>query len=149
IADDLRGTRRYLHAHPEPSGEEYRTAEFLAGRLGEAGVPRRLIPSRRGVIAGPETAEPFPKVALRADIDALRLQDLKDVSYRSAHEGVMHACGHDAHATMGLGAALALWRCREQLPWPVPWRAIFQPAEETGEGAHEMIAAGAVEGVGA
>jgi amidohydrolase len=59
----------------------------------------------------------------------------------------MHACGHDAHAVMALGASLALWGCREHLPWDVPWRVIFQPAEETGEGAAEMVAAGAVENV--
>jgi amidohydrolase len=147
IADVLLGTRRFLHAHPEPSGEEYRTAELLAGRLGEVGLPGKLIPSRRGVIAGPESDDPTPRIAFRADIDALRLHDLKDVSYRSTNEGVMHACGHDAHATMAMGAALALWQCREHLPWPVPWRALFQPAEETAEGANEMIAAGAVEGV--
>src|SRR5437899_2300206 len=85
IGDDLRGMRRYLHAHPEPSREEYRTAEFLAGKLGEVGIPRRMIPSRRGVIAGPETVEPGPHVAFRADIDALRMHDLKDVSYRSTN----------------------------------------------------------------
>ena len=147
MADDLRSTRRYLHAHPEPSREEYRTAEFLAGRLGEVGLPRRLIPSGRGVIAGPETDDPGPKVAIRADIDALRIHDLKEVDYRSTQAGTMHACGHDAHATMALGAALALWECRAHLPGPIPWRVIFQPAEETGEGAHEMIAAGAVDGV--
>ncbi len=147
IADELRETRRHLHAHPEPSGAEFRTAELLAGRLGEAGIPRRLIPSGRGLVAGPGGDEPGPKFAFRADIDALRIQDLKDVPYRSTREGMMHACGHDAHATMALGAALALWGCRESFPRPVPWRAIFQPAEETGEGAHEMIAAGAVEGV--
>jgi amidohydrolase len=147
MADELIGTRRFLHAHPEPSREEYRTAEFLAGRLGEAGIPRRLIPSRRGVIAGPESADPGPKVAFRADLDALRIHDLKDTAYRSTYEGVMHACGHDAHTTMALGAALALWECREKLPWAVPWRAIFQPAEEIGEGADEMVAAGAVHDV--
>jgi amidohydrolase len=147
IDEELVATRRFLHAHPEPSREEYRTTEFLAAKLGEVGIPRRLIPSRRGVIAEPETNDRGPKVAFRADIDALRIHDLKDVAYRSTREGTMHACGHDAHATMALGAALALWQCREHLPWPVPWRAVFQPAEETGEGAREMIAEGAVEAV--
>src|SRR5215813_10962189 len=80
MAEELRGTRRHLHAHPEPSREEYRTAELLAGRLGEAGIPRRLTPTRRGVIAGPDPNGPVPKVAFRADIDALRIHDLKDVS---------------------------------------------------------------------
>src|SRR5436190_23931679 len=104
IADELRGTRRYLHAHPEPSREEYQTADYLARRLDEAGIPRALVPSRRGVIAGPVEVDEARRVALRADIDALRIHDLKEVPYRSTHEGVMHACGHDAHATMALGA---------------------------------------------
>ncbi|GAC1468134.1 MAG: amidohydrolase [Isosphaeraceae bacterium] len=147
MANDLQATRRYLHTHPEPSKEEYRTTEFLAAQLHAVGLPTTIAPSRRGLIAGPEVDPSTPKVALRADIDALRVNDLKEISYRSTVEGVMHACGHDAHAAMAMGASLALWRCREQLPWPVPWRTIFQPAEEVGEGAAEMIAAGAAEGV--
>ena len=143
----LCATRRYLHSHPEPSREEFDTAAYLAHRLEQAGVPHRLIRSGRGVIAEPFPQDPSARVAIRADIDALRMQDAKDVPYRSTRDGVMHACGHDAHATMVLGAALALWHCRDQLPWSVPWRALFQPAEELGEGALEMIAEGAVEGV--
>src|SRR5512135_3681242 len=147
IAETLRSVRRHLHAYPEPSREEFQTARYLADRLDEAGIPHRLIPSGRGVIADPlPDAEPA-RVAIRGDIDALRLHDLKQVAYRSTRDGVMHACGHDAHATMALGAALALWNCRAWPPWPIPWRTIFQPAEEVGEGAAEMIAAGAVEGV--
>ena len=147
IAGDLRAIRRRLHSHPEPSREEFQTAGFLAGLLKEAGIPHRLITSGRGIIAEPSPQDTAARVALRADIDALRMQDAKDVEYRSTRDGVMHACGHDAHATMALGASLALWRCREAFPWHVPWRALFQPAEEVGEGADEMIAEGAVEGV--
>lgn len=146
-AEMLCATRRHLHRHPEASREEYETAAYLAYRLEAAGVPHRMITSRRGVIAEPAPEDPSARVALRADIDALRLQDAKDVPYRSTRDGLMHACGHDAHATMVLGASLALWHCRDRLPWPVPWRALFQPAEELGEGALEMIAEGAVEGV--
>jgi amidohydrolase len=146
-AEMLRATRRHLHSHPEPSQEEFETAAYLARRLDQAGVPHRVVPSGRGVVAEPVPQDPSARVAIRADIDALRLQDAKDVPYRSTREGVMHACGHDAHATMALGASLALWHCRDRLPWPVPWRAIFQPAEELGVGAMEMIAEGAVEGV--
>jgi amidohydrolase len=146
-ADELRSIRRHLHSHPEPSREEYQTIRFLASRLAEEGVPHALIPSRRGILAGALETDGRPLVAFRADVDALRIADAKEVEYRSLNEGIMHACGHDAHATMALGAALALWRCRENLPAAAAWRALFQPAEEVGEGALEMVAAGAMEGV--
>ena len=110
LAEEARVRGGILHAHPEPSREEYRTAQYLAGRLGEAGLPRRLIPSRRGVVAGPEYGDNRPRVAIRADIDALRIHDLKDGRVSSStRDGVMHACGHDAHAAMGAlrGRALA------------------------------------------
>jgi amidohydrolase len=146
-ADELRSIRRRLHAHPEPSREEYQTTRFLAARLEADGVPHVLAPSRRGIIAGALQDDGPPLAAFRADVDALRMTDAKEVEYRSHQDGVMHACGHDAHATMALGAALALWRCRDLTPGPIAWRAIFQPAEEVGEGALEMVAAGAMEGV--
>ncbi len=146
-AETLRAVRRHLHAHPEPSREEFETTRYLARVLEESGIPHRLIPSRRGIVAEPAGEGRTLRVAIRADIDALRLQDSKSVPYRSTRDGVMHACGHDAHATMALGASLALWKCRAALPWPTPWRALFQPAEEVGDGALEMVAAGAVEGV--
>jgi amidohydrolase len=139
--------RRYLHAHPEPSREEYRTTEYLAQQLGAAGLQVRIAPSGRGLIGEPEGQDGQPRIAIRADIDALRIPDAKSVPYRSSREGVMHACGHDAHATMALSAARALWECRDTLPEPTAWRAIFQPAEEVSEGAFEMINAGAVEDV--
>ena len=139
--------RRYLHAHPERSREEYETTRFLARQLDEAGLHVRIVPSGRGLIVEPEGQSDRPRVAFRADIDALPIADAKTVSYRSSREGVMHACGHDAHSTMALTAALALWECREALPDDVTWRAIFQPAEEVSEGALEMVDAGAVENV--
>jgi amidohydrolase len=146
-ADQLRAVRRHLHAHPEPSLEEFATTRYLAEQLAAADIPHQLIPSGRGIVADPAADGPAWRVALRGDIDALRIQDGKTVSYRSTRAGVMHACGHDAHAAMALGAALALWKCRTVLPWPTPWRALFQPAEEVGDGAREMVAAGAVDGV--
>jgi amidohydrolase len=148
-ADGLRAVRRHLHAHPEPSLEEYETTRYLSRLLEEAGIPHRLLPSGRGIVAESPSGGAGPRVAIRGDIDALRMRDEKTVPYRSTRGGVMHACGHDAHATMVLGAALALWECREALPWPTRWRALFQPAEEVGLGAREMIEAGAVEGVDA
>jgi amidohydrolase len=147
-ADRLVAIRRHLHAHPEPSREEFRTSQALAGWLGEAEIPHRILPSGRGVIAGPEPGG-RGIVAIRADIDALRILDGKHVPYRSTRDGLMHACGHDAHATMVLGAALALRHLERHgaLGSEAAWRAIFQPAEEAGEGAAEMIAAGAMDGV--
>ncbi len=139
--------RRYLHAHPEPSREEYETTRLLAHEFGESGLHVRIVPSGRGLIAEPEGQDDRPRVAIRADIDALPIADAKTVPYRSSREGVMHACGHDAHATMALTAALALWECREALPEEVSWRSIFQPAEEVSEGALEMVEAGAVDNV--
>jgi amidohydrolase len=145
----LRDVRRRLHTHPEPSREEYETTRFLAEQLRNAGVPHVIAPTGRGLIAGPRDESRPNLVAFRADIDALRIHDSKSVPYRSAREGVMHACGHDAHATMALGAAMALWHNRNHLPRTAPWRAIFQPSEEVGEGALEMIAAGAMNRVAA
>jgi amidohydrolase len=143
----VREIRRRLHSHPEPSREEYQTTRFLASVLEEAGIARSIAPTGRGLIAEPGDSDGLPLIAFRADIDALRIHDAKDVPYRSTRDGVMHACGHDAHSAMALGACLALWHCRDALPPHVAWRAIFQPSEEVGEGAHEMVAAGAMEQV--
>jgi len=150
-AEHLTETRRYFHTHPEPSLEEYQTSQALARMLAEAGIAHRILPSGRGVIADSDADAPDDArlVALRADIDALRIQDQKDVPYRSNRDGVMHGCGHDAHATMVLGAVLALEHLARRLRMPVRWRAIFQPAEEEGEGAAEMVGAGAMEEVDA
>jgi amidohydrolase len=141
--------RRHLHANPEPSGQELKTSLELYTRLGDAGLAVRMGPDGCGVLAD-NAAEGGPqRVAMRADIDALLIQDEKSVSYRSSRDGVMHACGHDAHAAMALGAAIALrrWEAAHAAPWPLAWRAIFQPAEETAAGARQMIAAGALDGV--
>jgi amidohydrolase len=143
--------RRHLHAHPEPSGEEYETSLYIQHHLDEAGFSTQLAPQKRGLIA--EAASPnsnsAPRIALRADIDALRIQDIKTVEYHSQQPEVMHACGHDGHAAVVYGALLGLKAASEAgvLPWPVNFRGIFQPAEETGAGALEMIEAGALEGV--
>lgn len=149
IADELRGIRRYLHAHPELSGEEFETTQYLVRHLQAAGIAHATPLSRRGIIADGECQNAGLCIAMRGDIDALPLHDEKTVEYRSTRMGMAHACGHDAHATMLLGAAMALKHCQYLLPWPVRWRAIFQPAEETTRGALEMIEAGAMRGVDA
>jgi len=149
LASRLIAIRRHLHAHPEPSGSEFTTAAYIADLLRETGLEVRMIPSRRGLIVEPRDQDDGARVAMRGDIDALRVKDEKKVAYRSTAEGIAHACGHDAHATMIVGAALALNGCRDRMPWPVTWRALFQPAEETSLGAAEMVAAGAVDNVSA
>jgi amidohydrolase len=144
--------RRHLHAHPELSGCETETTEHLAGLLRYAGIEPRLGPGNRGLVVeaplAPSAAQ-TKRVAMRADIDALPIQEVDGRTYGSRCPGRMHACGHDGHASTLLGAVLALHALEKQsaFPWPVPWRAIFQPAEETLMGAREMIAAGFVEDV--
>jgi amidohydrolase len=141
--------RRHVHSHPEPSGEELATSLEIYQRLGSAGLETQLGPDGCGVIADSPDGAGAPRVAFRADIDALLIQDEKQVSYRSKRDGVMHACGHDAHSAISLGVAQALVQLesRGQAPWPLAWRAIFQPSEETAAGARQMIAAGALNGV--
>ncbi|MDQ1655835.1 MAG: hypothetical protein QOD41_918, partial [Cryptosporangiaceae bacterium] len=137
--------RRYLHAHPELSGAEHATAALLAERLAAAGLSPVLIPGGNGVIC--DIGEGEPVVALRADLDALPLPDVKDVPYRSTVDGVCHACGHDVHASVVVGAGLALAALGKSLPGRV--RLLLQPSEETfPSGSLEVIAAGGIEGVG-
>lgn len=149
--DRMVQTRRHLHIHPEVSGEETETTRYLEEQLATDGFSVRTGPTGRGVIAESAGNGSGPGIAMRADLDALPIQDAKSVAYRSSVHGVMHACGHDAHTAAVLGAALALNAAGKSgiLPWPVSWRAIFQPAEETNQGALEMIEAGALEGVSA
>ena len=158
--DEIVALRRHLHQHPEPSGEEFKTSLLLYQQLSDAGFNVRLGTEGRGVVAdfpsnrndATVAAEQAPRcLALRADIDALCIHDEKQVPYRSCREGVMHACGHDAHTAILMGAIRVLHEADQEgaLPWPVNIRGIFQPAEETCLGAIEMIEAGAVEGVDA
>jgi len=147
--------RRQLHQYPEPSGEERETSRYLLDQLQQIGFQVRLGKNQCGVIAdanygpAPMDSEQPKRIALRADIDALNIRDAKEVSYRSKHEGIMHACGHDAHTTIVFSAISALREMheRDQLPWPVYIRAIFQPAEEIAQGASQMIQEGALEGI--
>ena len=104
--EEIRAIRRHLHTYPEPSGSEYKTSLFLYQQLAEAGFEVRMGPEGCGVIADdPEGTvdESAPLIAIRADIDALRIHDQKDCEYRSQHEGIMHACGHDAHSALVWG----------------------------------------------
>jgi hippurate hydrolase len=135
--------RRDLHRHPELSWQEERTAARVAERLAELGVEARRL-CGTGLVADLGTADGGPRVALRADLDALPIQEETGLEFASVHDGVMHACGHDGHAAMLLGAAELLTREREL---PAPVRLIFQPAEERGAGAEAMVEAGVLDGV--
>jgi amidohydrolase len=148
IDSELSRFRRHLHQHPELSGEEFSTTEYLSKQLTSAHVPHRVATGSRGIITDiVGSANPgAPVVAMRADIDALPINEEGDVPYRSKKPGVMHACGHDAHSAILLGTTLVLYAAK---PLPVAWRSIFQPAEESGRGASEMVKEGALEGVDA
>ena len=140
--DELIALRRDLHAHPETAFEEKRTTGVILDRLATLGLEGRVLPGGTGVLCDIGIAGPI--VALRADIDALPLPDLKDVVYRSTVDGVCHACGHDAHTAILLGAAAVL--ARTELAGRV--RLIFQPAEEqVPGGALAVIAAGGMDDV--
>jgi amidohydrolase len=148
LAPELVKVRRHLHAYPELSGAEYGSTAFVAKRLAAAGILHECGPDRRGIITAisrPSTTK-APVVALRADIDALPIAEENDVPYRSRNAGVMHACGHDAHSAILLGALRGL---NSVDPISVGWRGIFQPSEEAGHGAREMIGRGALDGVDA
>ncbi|MGD9637389.1 MAG: M20 family metallopeptidase [Pirellulales bacterium] len=150
-AEELIGLRRHLHMHPEPSGEELQTSLHLYQLFDKAGLRVRMGPEGCGVIVDGRLRAAQRCVAVRADCDALRIQDEKPDEYRSQVPQVMHACGHDVHTSSVFGAIKAIDTLDRagELPWPVAWRAIFQPAEETGDGAESMIEAGALDGVDA
>jgi amidohydrolase len=145
---ELVACRRYLHANPELSFEEEQTAQALEARLKVAGITDLKRCAGTGVIAIIEGAHPGPTLAFRADTDALPIQEEGEVAYKSCRPGVMHACGHDVHTTVGLGVALALQANREGLHGRV--KMIFQPAEEAPPspdgpvGAARMVAEGAL-----
>ncbi|MEM6472477.1 MAG: amidohydrolase [Planctomycetota bacterium] len=144
--------RRYLHQHPELSGKEVQTTLTLNQRLANKELPTRVCSDGRGLTADLVTDPAFAnvaKIAIRGDIDALPIMDEKVVPYRSSVPGVMHACGHDVHATAVVGAIelLAEMHRSGTLPWPIAARAILQPAEETCEGASHMIHNHALAGV--
>ena len=137
-------TRRDLHAHPELAYEERRTAGVVAKRLGELGWSVQTGIAQTGVVATLEGTRPGPTVLLRADMDALPIQEQSTQSYRSQAPGRMHACGHDGHTAALLTCAE---RLRERGPLPGRVQLCFQPAEEGQGGARRMIEAGVLGGV--
>lgn len=137
--------RQTLHRHPELSLEEHWTTAQIREWLSAAGIPVLPFDLPTGLIAEVRGAKPGPTVALRADIDALPVQEETGLHYASEIAGRMHACGHDFHTAVVLGAALVLQGLKDELAGTV--RIFFQPAEENTHGARMLIGAGAMEGV--
>jgi amidohydrolase len=141
--------RRDFHMHPELSNREVRTSRIVAERLRALGLDEvKTGVGKHGVVALLKGGKPGPVVAVRADMDALPIQETNDVPYKSQNAGVKHACGHDVHTTVALGVAEVLSKMRDQIPGTIKF--IFQPAEEgapAGEegGAELMIKEGALE----
>ncbi len=135
--------RRHLHQHPELSGREEATAAMISEVLSRHGIRHQNNVGGHGIVAWLDNGGQEPAIAFRADMDALPLADAKKCPYTSRHQGVMHACGHDGHTAVLLGLAVALAPIARQLPHPIT--LIFQPAEETGQGARAMLAEGVLQ----
>jgi hippurate hydrolase len=143
IEPDLIALRRRIHEHPELAFEEHETARAVAGYLTALGIPYRTGVGKTGVVAVIEGGADGPTVGLRADMDALPIEEASGVAFSSRVPGKMHACGHDVHTTIALGVAHVLAGARGALPGRV--KLIFQPAEETLSGAAAMIADGVLD----
>ena len=142
----MRAWRASFHQEPELSGEEHRTRDKIVRALGEIGVAATSLPGKLPAVVGLiQAGAPGPVVALRADMDALPIEEATELSFRSRRPGVMHACGHDVHLASLLGAALLLTREPSALGGPV--KLLFQPAEEDGTagGAGPMIELGCLD----
>jgi hippurate hydrolase len=142
---EIQAIRHHIHANPELSFEEYNTAEYISKQLTNWGIQHQTGIAGTGVVAIIEGKNPSKKcIALRADMDALPIQEANDTSYRSTNNGVMHACGHDVHSSCLLGAAKILSELKDEFEGTV--KLIFQPGEEKHPGgASLMIAAGVLD----
>ncbi|MCL4871218.1 MAG: amidohydrolase [Anaerolineae bacterium] len=143
IFDDLVRVRRELHQYPELGFEEHRTSSLVAETLQKLGYEVQRGIAQTGVIGLLEGRQPGPTVMLRFDMDALPIQEMGHSSYSSKTSGVMHACGHDGHVSMGLGLARILADYQEQMTGTL--KLVFQPAEEGLGGAFAMIADGVLD----
>lgn len=139
--------RRHLHSHPELSGQEYKTAAYVAGVLSSCGLRVQELVGKTGVVGELPGSDDPRILGIRSDMDGLPLAERVDLEFASTQPGLMHACGHDVHTTVGVGTAMVL----AQLPISLPGttRFLFQPAEETAQGARWMIEDGAMAGVSA
>ncbi len=148
LAPRLIEIRRHIHTHPELSGQESQTAAFVAGVLSSNGLYVQERVGKTGVIGELQgTNKDSRLLAVRTDMDALPIQERTSLEYASRVKGIMHACGHDVHTTVGLGTAMVLSQMSEELPGKV--RFLFQPAEEIAQGANWMVADRAMENASA
>lgn len=148
ISPRLLEIRRHIHSHPELSGQEYQTAAFVAGVLSSNGLHVEEGVGKTGVIGelqGNGNSE--RTLAIRTDMDALPIQERTGLEFASRNEGIMHACGHDVHTTVGLGTAMILSEIAQNLPGKV--RFLFQPAEEIAQGASWMVKDGVMNDISA
>jgi len=140
IEKDIIQWRRELHQIPEVAHDVPKTAAYIAGKLDEFGIPYKRNVGGHGVVALITGRKPGKTFGIRADIDALSIEEETGLAFTSTHKGMMHACGHDAHIAMALGAAKVLHAMSADLPGQV--KVLFQPAEEGPGGAKPMIAEG-------
>jgi len=147
IYEKIKGYREHLHQNPELSYKEFNTMEYVAAKLKEIGIPYEKGVAGTGIIGiirSSKHSENQACIGLRADLDALPIQEQNTASYKSKVDGIMHACGHDVHTSILLGAAEILFELREDLEHPV--KLIFQPGEEKNPGgASLLIEAGVLE----
>jgi amidohydrolase len=136
-APDFIAIRHHLHAHPELSYQEFQTSKFVQQKLKEIGIPFQVM-AGTGVVGLLKGKNPDKRVvALRADMDALPIREENDIPYKSTNEGVMHACGHDVHTTVLLGASRILNELKEE--WEGTVKLIFQPGEEKNPGGASLM----------
>lgn len=146
IESNMMEIRRHLHQNPELSSQEFETQKYIMEQLDKLKIPYKKV-GTTSLVAEIKGGKPGKTVALRADIDALPIIEHTDVSYASKKNGVMHACGHDAHTAMLIGAASMLVDIKDELQGNV--RLLFQEAEETFTGAEKVIEDGGMKGVDA
>ncbi len=140
--------RRHLHAHPELSGQEHQTSAYIAGVLSSCGIHVTEAVGKTGVVGNLSGQGQDPRtLAIRTDMDALPINETTKLDFASRTPGIMHACGHDVHATLGLGVAMILSQLTDALPGNT--RFLFQPAEEIAQGAKWMVDDGAMDGIDA
>ncbi|MBP2845181.1 M20 peptidase aminoacylase family protein [Dickeya oryzae] len=147
LAQFIQAFRHELHQHPELSNQEFETTKKIRAVLEKEGIRILELPLKTGLVAEVGGLQEGPLVVVRSDIDALPIEEESGVEFSSKNAGVMHACGHDFHSSAALGAAVLLKRIEPELKGTV--RILFQAAEETGLGAPEVIAVGALDGASA